>query len=76
MVVMDKQDYNNKAQALLQDSNTYRVLPKDPTPQLKNKAHHPPQKHSPNRRPQHQQIQTTIPNKCHPTQILWPPQNP
>ena len=37
MVVMDKQDYNNKAQALLQDSNTYQVLPKDPTPQLKNK---------------------------------------
>ena len=37
MVVMDKQDYNKKAQALLQDSNTYQVLPKDPTPQLKNK---------------------------------------
>ena len=37
MVVMDKLDYNSKAQALLQDSNTYQVLPKDPTPQLKNK---------------------------------------
>ena len=37
MVVMDLQDYNNKAQALLQDTNTYQVLPKDPTPQLKNK---------------------------------------
>ena len=37
MVVMDLQDYNNKAQALLQDTNTYKVLPKDPTPQLKNK---------------------------------------
>ena len=35
MVVMDTQDYNNKAQALLQDSNTYQVLPKDPTPNLK-----------------------------------------
>ena len=34
MVVMDLQDYNNKAQALLQDTNTYKVLPKDPTPQL------------------------------------------
>ena len=33
---MDQQDYNNKAQAL-QDTNTYRVLNKDPTPQLKNK---------------------------------------
>ena len=32
MVIMDQQDYNNKAQALLQDTNTYKVLPKDPTP--------------------------------------------
>ena len=37
MVVMDQQDYSKKAQALLQDTNTYKVLPKDPTPQLKNK---------------------------------------
>ena len=37
MVIMDQQDYNNKAQALLQDTNTYKVLPMDPTPQLKNK---------------------------------------
>ena len=37
MVIMDQQDYTNKAQALLQDTNTYKVLPKDPTPQLKNK---------------------------------------
>ena len=37
MVIMDQQEYNNKAQALLQDTNTYKVLPKDPTPQLKNK---------------------------------------
>ena len=37
MVNMDQQDYINKAQALLQDPNTYKVLPKDPTSQLKNK---------------------------------------
>ena len=37
MVIMDQQDYNNKAQALLQDTNTYKVLPKDPTPQPKTK---------------------------------------
>ena len=36
MVIMDQQDYNNKAHALLQDTNIYRVLNKDPTPQLKN----------------------------------------
>ena len=34
---MDQQDYTNKAQALLEDTNTYKVLPKDPTSQLKNK---------------------------------------
>ena len=37
MVIMDKQDYNNKANSLLQDTNTYKVLNKDPTNSLKNK---------------------------------------
>ena len=37
MVVMDKQEYTNKGQALLDDTNTYKVLNKDPTPQLKSK---------------------------------------
>ena len=37
MVIMDQQDYINKAQTLLQDTNTHRVLPKDPTSHLKNK---------------------------------------
>ena len=31
MVIMDQQDYINKAQSLLQDTNTYKVLAKDPT---------------------------------------------
>ena len=37
MVIMDQQDFTNKAQALLQDTNTYKVLNKDPTSRLKNK---------------------------------------
>ena len=37
MVIMDQEDYTNKALTLLQDTNTYIVLPKDPTSQLKNK---------------------------------------
>ena len=37
MVIMDQQDYINKAQSLLQDTNTYKVLPKDSTSHLKNK---------------------------------------
>ena len=37
MIIMDQEDYTNKAQALLQDTNTYKILPKEPTSQLKNK---------------------------------------
>ena len=37
MVIMDQQDYINKVNTLLQDTNTYRVLNKDPTTSLKNK---------------------------------------
>ena len=37
MVILDQQDYINKANALLQDTNTYKVLIKDPTNSLKNK---------------------------------------
>ena len=37
MVIMDQEDYTNKALTLLQDTNTYKVLQKDPTSQLKNK---------------------------------------
>ena len=37
MVIMDQEDYTNKTLTLLQDTNTYKVLPKDPTSQLKNK---------------------------------------
>ena len=34
MVVMDRQDYNTKAQGLPDDKDTYRPLPKDPTAKL------------------------------------------
>ena len=37
MVIIAQEDYINKALTLLQDTNTYKVLPKDPTSQLKNK---------------------------------------
>ena len=46
-----------------------------PHPLTQKQAHHPPEKHTPNRSPQRSQIQTVIPNQCHPTQILWPSQN-
>ena len=37
MVVKDKQDYTDKALALLTDNNTYKIINKDPTTRLKNK---------------------------------------
>ena len=37
MVIMGKQEYINKVNTLLQDTNTYKVLNKDPTTSLKNK---------------------------------------
>ena len=37
MVIMDQEDWTNKALTVLQDIDTYKVLKKDPTSQLKNK---------------------------------------
>ena len=37
MVIMDKEDYANKVNTLLQDTNTFKVLKKYPTSNLKNK---------------------------------------
>ena len=37
MVVIDRQEYIQKARALLEDTNTYRPIPSDPTTKLKNK---------------------------------------
>ena len=37
MVIMDQEDYTNKANTLLQDTSTYKLLKKDPTSSLKNK---------------------------------------
>ena len=37
MVIIDKQQYMDKATALLQDTNTYRTILKDPTNKLRNK---------------------------------------
>ena len=37
LVVMDRVDYNNKAQKLLEDRGTYREIKTEPTKKLKNK---------------------------------------
>ena len=75
MVVMDKQEYTSKAQALLDDTNTYKVLSKDPTPNS-----------NPNSlvslRTSNSQgaLVPSNTNNCTPQvpspQVLWPSQNP
>ena len=37
MVVMDKEDYTDKALSSLADTDTYSIIKKDPTTKLKNK---------------------------------------
>ena len=60
MVIMDQQDYNTKAQALLQDTNTYKVLPQRPHPYTQKQAHQSSQRHQAVRRPQDPKVQTTL----------------
>ena len=38
MVVIDRQEYIQKARAHLEDTNTYRPIPSDPTTKLKEKS--------------------------------------
>ena len=74
MVIMDQQDYSNKAQALLQDTNTYKVLPKDPTPQLKNKFFTLLKSIKQTGGLSTQKYKQLYPTSAAP-QILWPTQN-
>ena len=75
MVIMDQQDYNNKAQALLQDTNTYKVLSKDPTSQLKNKLITLLKDIKPTGGLSTQKYKQLYPTQCSPSQVLWPTQN-
>ena len=71
MVVMDKQDYLNKAQKLLLNTDTYKPIHKDPTSRLKNKL-------APTLKEHYNdwfQPQKTIPYMCSPSQVLLAPQN-
>ena len=72
-VIMDKQQYTAKATALLQDTNTYRTIPKDSTTKLKiNLLAF--SGHQTNRRTQEHNILQGLPHKCSPTKVLWPSQ--
>ena len=75
MVIMDQEDYTNKGQALLQDTNTYKVLTKDPTNHLKNKLIFLLKDIKQTGDLTTHKYITAISHKCSPPQILWPAQN-
>ena len=75
MVVMEKEDYADKALYLFADTSTYRLINKDVTTKLKNKLtqtlRHIKQKggfsdHS---------YRKVYPTSAVPHKVLWPPQN-
>ena len=74
MVIMERQDYINKANRLL-NQNTFGVLPRDPTNTIKNKLI------SILKRVKNQTgldsitYKSMYPTGCVP-QVLWPPQDP
>ena len=75
MVVMDKQDYINKANQLL-NQNTYKVIAKDPTTTIKNKLINILKVIKTKNRVRQLLIQGHVPHRLCPTQVLWPPQDP
>ena len=74
MVIMDQQDYNYKAQTLLQDTNTYKVLNKGPTSRLKNKLIQTPKDIKQSGGLSDSKYRKLYPTSAVP-QVLWPPQN-
>ena len=75
MVVMDRQDYINKAKHLL-NQNTYKTITKDPTNTIKNKLINILKTIKTKSRVRHQHLQVHVSHRLCPTQVLWPPQNP
>ena len=72
MVVMDRQDYINKAKHLL-NQNSYKTITKDPMPS-KNKLINILKTILNQGR--HQHLQVHVSHRLCPTQVLWPPQDP
>ena len=75
MVVMDKQDYINKANQLL-NQNTYKVISKDPTTTIKNKLINILRVIKTKTGLGSYSYKAMYPTGCVPTQVLWPPQDP
>ena len=72
MVVMDKQDYINKANQLL-NQNTYKVISKDPTNTIKNKLINILKGIKTKTGVGSNTYKSMYPTGCVPTQVLCPP---
>ena len=75
MVVMDKQDYINKANQLL-NQNTYKVISKDPTTTIKNKLINILRVIKTKTGLGSYSYKAMYPTGCVPPTVLWPPQDP
>ena len=75
MVVMDRQDYINKANHLL-NQNTYKTITKDPTNTIKNKLINILKTIKTKSGLGTNIYKSMYPTGCVPTQVLWPPQDP
>ena len=78
MVVMDTQDYTDKALSLLTDFNTYRITNKDSANRLKNKLAsilRDIKQTGGFSDSSYRKVYPTIGITCCPPKVLWPPQN-
>ena len=74
MVIMDRQDYINKANSLL-NQNTYRSIPQDLTSTIKNKLISILKRVKNQTGLDSSTYKSMYPTGCVP-QVLWPPQDP
>ena len=75
MVIMDRQDYINKANHLL-NQNTYRSITKDPTYSIKNKLINILKRVKNQTGLDSNTYKIHVPHRLCPTQVQWPPQDP
>ena len=75
MVIMDRQDYINKANHLL-SQNTYKSIAKDATNSIKNKLINILKGVKTKTGLDSNTYKSMYPTRMCPTQVLWPPQDP
>ena len=76
LVIMDKPDYNTKAQELLNDRKTYKEINTDPTNKLKTKLISLLKIDQGRRGNRRTAVQEDVPHRGCGTKVLWAPQDP